>query len=200
MKKISMTILEYLLTLLVILTLNFFIPRMMPGDPFTFVSSEEGSAYTVYSEAEVLQLKAYYGLDKPLLEQYQDYLGNIAGGDFGYSIYFHETVLKLVGGRILYTLPIVLIALFLSCAVGCFLGCHSALKRNRFLDKIAYSSVMAFSQIPVFLIVIFLLFVFGGWLKWVPLSGATTVFADYDTVFAAIGDRVYHAFLPGSYA
>ncbi|NLV86089.1 MAG: ABC transporter permease [Clostridiales bacterium] len=196
MKTTTKKTLEYLLTLFVIITLNFFIPRIMPGDPFTFVSSEENSVNTVYSDEEVARLKEYYGLDKPLAEQYGNYLKNTIKGDFGYSIYFNDTVLNLIGGRIVYTLPIALASLVLSCVLGCLLGCVSAYHRNRFFDRSSYLLITVFSQIPSFIIGIFFLFTFAGKLGWFPLSGAMTIFATYDTPLAQIRDILHHAFLP----
>ena len=82
MRLLSKRLPEYLLTLLIIFTLNFLIPRIMPGDPFTFVSSGEDCANIVYTEEEVARLKAYYGLDKPIPEQLVNYLVNVLKGDF----------------------------------------------------------------------------------------------------------------------
>jgi peptide/nickel transport system permease protein len=196
MKKPRKLLGDYLITFLAIITLNFFIPRIMPGDPFTFVSSEEDSVATLYSEEEIARLRAYHGLDKPVLVQYRDYLFKLVQGDLGYSIYFHDPVLKLVLGRIGYTLPIVLVSLFLSCLLGCLLGCTSALRRNGLFDKIAYIVVTAFSQIPAFLVGIFLLFVLAGKLGWFPLSGAVTPFVEYGHWFEKLNDIVRHALLP----
>ncbi len=196
MKAVLKRVPEYLLTLLVIFTLNFLIPRIMPGDPFTFISSEENSVSTVYSEEEVARLKAYYGLDKPWTEQYVDYLGSVLRGDFGYSIYFNDTVLNLVGGRIPYTLSIAVSSLLLSCILGCILGCASANRRSGVFDKVTYFFVTIFSQIPSFLIGIFFLFFVAGKLKLFPLSGAMTIFANYSSGFEQFKDVLYHAFLP----
>lgn len=187
---------EYLITLFAIITLNFFIPRIMPGDPFTFVSSEENSVSTVYTDEEVARLKAYYGLDKPLPEQYLNYLGNTLRGDFGYSIYFNDTVLNLVGGRIVYTLPIAISSLLLSCLLGCLIGCMSAYKRSGIFDRVSYALITIFSQIPSFLIGVLFLFFLAGKLGWFPLSGAMKAFATYESGFEKLRDILYHAFLP----
>ena len=196
MRNAGKRIPEYLLTLLIIITLNFFIPRMMPGDPFTFVSSEENSSSAVYSKTEIIRLKEYYGLDRSLPEQYARYLLCTLRGDFGYSIYYHDTVLRLVGGRVVYTLPIALTALILSCAIGCVLGCISAYRRNGGFDKVAYAVITVFSQIPAFLVGVFFLFFFAGKFGWFPLSGAMKVFATYETPLNRVRDILHHAFLP----
>ena len=73
--------LKYFLTFFCIITLNFFLPRIMPGDPFYFLSSEQGEITITYSQEEIQRQKAYYGLDVPVLTQYGRYLKNIIKGD-----------------------------------------------------------------------------------------------------------------------
>lgn len=196
MRLLSKRLPEYLLTLLIIFTLNFLIPRIMPGDPFTFVSSGEDCANIVYTEEEVARLKAYYGLDKPIPEQFVNYLVNVLKGDFGYSIYFHEPVLSLMGRRLPYTLSIAGISLLLSCVIGCIIGCKSAFHRNKMLDRISYASLTVFSQVPSFLIGIVLLFFLAGKLQWFPLAGAMKVFAEYKNGWEKFTDIASHAMLP----
>lgn len=196
MKKISQKTAEYLITFFCIITLNFFIPRLMPGDPFTFLSSEEGSVIVTYSQEQIERYKSYYGLDKPVLEQYMNYMMKLFRGDIGYSIYFNESVVKLIVNRAVWTIPIVFVSIILSCFAGTVLGCLSAWYRNGYIDKILYFIMITFSEIPSFLVGVFFLFVLAAKLGWFPLSGGMSVFTQYDTPFLKILDIVYHAFLP----
>ena len=87
---------EYLVTFFCILTLNFFLPRFMPGDPFTFLSSGVDEVTINYSAEQLEKYKEYYGLDKSLISQYATYIGNLLHGYIGYSIYYNEDVLVIV--------------------------------------------------------------------------------------------------------
>ena len=79
--------LEYLLTFVVIISLNFALPRAMPGDPFLHHSGEVDELITFYSKEQIEYYHEYYGLDKPLPEQYFTYLKELAAGDLGFSYY-----------------------------------------------------------------------------------------------------------------
>ena len=82
-----------LATFAVIYVCNFFIPRLMPGDPLQYSSSVSGEDMTVAYNAEQLeQLRAYYGLDQPLLTQFGRTLAANLRGDLGQSIHYKQPV------------------------------------------------------------------------------------------------------------
>ena len=107
MRRILIKASEYLITFLIIITLNFFIPRLMPEDPFTFLSSSEGQITITYSEEQIAKYKAYYGLDKPIHMQYVSYISNLIKGNIGYSIHYNDSVINIIGKRMLWTVSIV---------------------------------------------------------------------------------------------
>lgn len=187
---------EYGMTLFLILTFNFLIPRMMPGDPFTFLSSGEGETNITYSQQEIEQYKAYYGLDQPLFKQYVDYLTHLLRGNIGYSIYYHDQVLDIIGTRVLWTLSIVMAAILISFLIGTLLGSLSAWYRDRRLDQILYAAMIPLSEIPPFLIGVFFLFILAAQLGWFPISGGMTTFAVYGSPVERWADLVHHAILP----
>ena len=197
MKKIfCKKLIEYIITFLCIITLNFIIPRLMPGDPFTFLSSEEGDVIVNYSDEQIEKYKEYYGLNKSIVHQYKDYIVNMVKGNIGYSIYYNEDVLKLIISRAVWTIPIVLISIILSCLIGIFLGSISAWYNNSYIDKILYFIMIIFSEIPAFLIGVLFLFILAAKLDLFPLSGAVSVFESYDSYFSKVKDVVNHGFLP----
>lgn len=189
-------IVEYIIVFFVIISFNFFIPRLMPGDPFTFMSSDEGSVHSSYTDEQIEKYKAYYGLDKPLWEQYKDYICNLFRGDLGYSIYYNEAVSSIILKRVVWTIGIVVISIILSSLLGIFVGAFSAWHRNSSIDKVIYSIMIVFSEIPSFLIAMLLLFGLAAGMGWFPLSGGITVFGEYGNVFEKIKDIVHHGFLP----
>lgn len=189
-------LLEYCLVFLLILVLNFFIPRLMPGDPFTFLSSDDGSADLSYNAAQIDQYKIYYGMDKPLHKQFSHYIANLVRGDLGYSLYYNAPVRAMIFQRAKWTLGISLISLVCSTLLGTLLGSLSAWHRRSIIDKGLYPLMIMISEIPSFLVAILLLFLVAAKSKFFPLSGGMTVFAHYDHPLDQVFDLVRHGFLP----
>jgi peptide/nickel transport system permease protein len=187
---------DYILAFLIIVTLNFFLPRLMPGDPFTFLSANAGEIMVTYSEEQINRYKAYYGLDQPLFRQYLSYLSSLFRGNIGYSIYYNENVMRIVMDRARWTLAIVTAALILSSLMGTILGCFSAWFRNGPCDKVLYSVMIMGVEIPPFLTGTVLLFCGGAWLGWFPLSGGMSVFTAFGSPLDRAGDLLHHAALP----
>jgi len=187
---------HYLLILLVIICVNFFLPRLMPGDPFLYLSVEDGNVAAVFSQEQIDHYKAYYGLDRPLHIQFWDYITGLLRGDLGYSIYYNTSVAEMIAARIPWTVFIVLASLFLSSFTGIAMGTISAWHREKPADKLMYTFMIVVSEIPAFLLGVLLLFTFAAQLKWFPLSGGGTIFASFDSVWSQVGDILHHAALP----
>ncbi len=190
-------IIRFALTLLVILALNFLLPRMMPGDPFSTMSSDvAGEDVVVMTEAQREYYFHYYGLDLPLHEQFTRYLSNLARGDLGESIYYKMPVTGVILLHLPWTILIVLGATVISTAIGVVLGTISARNRKKGSDRLMMSGLIAFSEIPPFLLGLLLLLIFCVQFRLFPLAGAMTPFAHYDSILDQVGDIAYHAFLP----
>lgn len=189
-------IFEYFIVFFIIISLNFLLPKLMPGDPFTFLSSDEGSITTTYTEEQIEKYKEYYGLDKPMSKQYKDYLKNLCKGDLGYSIYFNDKVSSIIFRRIIWTMGIVIISIIVSSFLGVTLGAFSAWHRKKMVDKVIYYIMIVVSEIPSFLIGTLLLFFLAAGTGLFPLSGSITIFASYKNTFQYIMDIIHHGFLP----
>lgn len=189
-------ILEYLLTVWVIVTLNFALPRVMPGDPFLFLGAEQGDEIAQFSQAQQDYYRSQYGLDRPLTVQYATYLGRLLKGDLGYSIYYNQGVTSILLRRLPWTLLLVTTAVGLSTLAGCLLGSLSAYYQGRRTDRWLYPAMITVSEIPAFLLGLVLLFTLAAGLKLFPLSGAMTHFAAYDGPWDIAMDIVRHAALP----
>lgn len=187
---------EYIITFICVITLNFFIPRLMPGDPFTFISSDENDVTVTYTDDQINKYKEYYGLDDPIHIQYINYIKNTFKGNFGYSIYYNDDVTNIIKERIRWTISLVIISLVISSAFGTLLGSISAWNRNKITDQVLYFISIFFSEIPSFLIGLLFLFIFAAKLKWFPLSGGISNFANYNSEFSKLLDIVHHAVLP----
>lgn len=185
------------LTLFVILAINFFLPRMMPGDPFSTTSEDDaGDEVIIMTEEQRLYYMNYYGLDRPLHEQFLVYMKNLMKGDLGRSIYYKMPVSDVIMLHLPWTMLIVLGSTVISTISGVVLGTLSAKNRKKGSDRIMMTGMIAFAEIPSFLLGLILLLVFSVHLRLFPLAGAITPFADYNGPAAQLWDILYHAFLP----
>lgn len=180
----------------VAITINFLLPRLMPGDGLSMFHADAESMGLSLSEDQVAQLNAFYGFDKPLWQQYLHSIAGIFTGDMGMSIIYKRSVLSVIRGGIVWTVSIVSISTVLSAILGTVLGCASAWKHNRLFDKYLYAFMNAFSEIPSFVIGFLLLYFIAGRWQLLPLSGGRNAFATYQSVGESIKDVIAHAVLP----
>lgn len=187
---------EYALTLWVVLTLNFVLPQLMPGDPFLQLSAETDQDVAVFSEEQRQYYLHYYGLDRPLLEQYVAYFANLARGRLGFSLYYNAEVSVMLVRRLGWTLLLVSLAVLFSSVIGIVLGSLSAWYRGTWVDHGLFTGLLLLSEIPAFLLGLIFLFVLAAWAGWFPLSGAFRHFARYPNSVMKILDIAHHACLP----
>lgn len=178
---------------LIIYLFNFFIPRLMPGDPFTYTSSASDTT-VVLSKEQREKFMAYYGLDKPLINQLADTIQKNLTGDLGQSIYYKRPVKDIIQERLPWSLLIMGGSLMISLVVGCALAIVSI--RNKKADRFIYTLESIIAEIPPFLLGIMLLFLIAANITWIPLSGSMTAFASYASFVEKIKDIALHALLP----
>ena len=123
----------YAVTLFLAVTLNFFLPHAMPGDPLALIA---GNAVRQMSEEQKAVLRAAYGLDRPLVEQYFLYLGRLARGDLGQSYRYSGglSVIEVLAERFVWTFSLVAISLILATLGGIFLGSWAAWRHGSLRD------------------------------------------------------------------
>ena len=190
-------VIQYATVLFIILVLNFFLPRMMPGDPFLILSADtENEIVSVLTEEQREYFKSYYGLDRPVHEQFMSYLGSLARGDLGNSIYYKVPVIEAIWLRLPWTALIVVGATIISAIAGILLGLFSARNREKAGDKFLLLGLISFAEIPSFLLGLIILLAFAVRLKIFPLAGAITPFAQYSGPLDMALDIGYHAALP----
>lgn len=178
----------------VIYLVNFFIPQLMPGDPFSYSTTVSGVDGVAYSQEQIAQLQAYYGLDKPVGEQLLDSITRNIQGNFGQSIHYKRDVSEILGERLPWSLLLMGTTLVLSLVGGSALALWSV--RRKKADGILYPIFSALGEIPPFLIGILLLFTIAANSDIFPLSGAYTAFATYYSYGAYYYDVFIHAVLP----
>lgn len=174
---------------------NFSIPRLMPGDPFSYTSSVSGEDITMeFSEEQRIMMEKYYGLDKPFGEQFIETIKKNIKGDLGISIHYKREVSEILKERIPWTLYIMGTTLIISLIIGSFLALI-CVRSNRF-DKVIYGILSVITEIPPFLIGIILLFFIAAQVKFIPLSGAVTSFKEYKNTLQWVYDIFIHSLLP----
>lgn len=151
-------------TLLLIITIAFFMIRVAPGGPF--------SLERPLPEQIMQNLLAIYNLDKPLGVQYLLYLQNLLQGNFGPSFFYPG---RTVSDIILTGLPISiqngLLAIFIAVFLGTVLGSIAALKQNQATDYAVMTGAMVGITIPNFVVAPVLSLIFGVYLSWLPTGG-----------------------------
>lgn len=185
----------YLLTFWVVLTLNFLIPRLMPGDPLLALV-DPNSANFLYDEIARQELAAYYGLDRPLIEQYFNYLTQLAQGNLGRSIVLNEPVADLIAAHLPWTLLLTIPSLLLASIIALAMGTHTGWVRGSWQDRTLLAIFLGLWNMPVFFLGLILLLLFGVQWEIFPISGALTRFKDYGSWLAWAADVAYHLVLP----
>jgi len=186
-------LLNYLVALLIILTLNFLLPRMMPGDPLQAIHG--GEMLVEMTPDRQAELVRRYAMDQPLLLQFAHYLGRLAAGDLGRSYYYAVPVGEVILGALPWTLLLAGSALVLSSVLGIVLGIEAGWRRDRPADRALVGFAGALQGFPDFVIGALLLIFFGAGLAWFPVSGALTPYAGY-TGAALAADVARHLALP----
>jgi peptide/nickel transport system permease protein len=187
------SLITYLVALLIILTLNFFLPRMMPGDPLMAIYGDE--ALVQMSPQLQEELIKRFALDQSLGEQFISYWAALLRGDLGYSYYYNAPVTEVILGRLPWTLLLVGLALLLSTFLGILIGIESGWRRGGRFDSGMLSGMVALSGFPDFFLGILLLLLFAVNMELLPLFGVTDVYSGLSG-FTLILDIGKHLILP----
>ncbi len=150
--------------LLGVITLVFFLARVIPGDPCRAALGEKAT------DAICDAFNVRYGLDRPLPVQYVGYLGQVLTGDLGSSIRFNRTVADMLVERLPVTLELTIYALLFATIVGIFLGRASAIRRNSPADVATMVIANLGVSIPVFVLGLLLAYLFAVVLKGSPIA------------------------------
>ncbi|CAI9401105.1 MULTISPECIES: ABC transporter permease [Aestuariimicrobium] len=187
----------FVVTLWVALTVNFFVPRLMPGNPAEAMMAR----YKGRVNPEALKaLEVAFGLDtqKPLLVQYVEYLGNTLTGHFGISLTFFPTqVGKVVLQALPWTLGLVGLTTVIAFVVGTLIGTIGGWRRNGIVDSILPPVFVITSALPYFWVGLILILVFSlGTNGALPNDGGYDPILDAGWNGAFIVDVLKHAVLP----
>lgn len=152
-------------TLFGVAVIIFVLLRVVPGDPIAMMIPPGAS------EADIIRLRAQYGLDQPILQQFATWLGQLAGGDFGRSISVRQSVFGLLLARLPATIELVLLAAMIAIGLGVATALAGILLRGRRAEWAVDGGIGVLLAIPDFLWALILLLLFGVLLPWLPISG-----------------------------
>ena len=188
----------FALTLWVAVTLNFLLPRMMPGNPaVAMIAKFKGGV----SPQALKTLETQFGVNthQSIVSEYFSYLGNITTGKFGTSLSeYPASVAHIVLNAIPWTLGLVGITTILAFILGTVIGIIGAWRRGGLLDSIMPPTFVITSVIPYFWLGLVLILVFGVQLKWLPYINSYDYTLTPSFSLAFIGNVIQHAILPAA--
>lgn len=169
--------------MLLVAVFVFMLLRLTPGDPAAIIAGDYAN------DAQIAEIRAKLGLDKPLPVQFMVWLGNMFQGDFGESFFYKKQVGELIAARLEPTLSLSLLTIILTVCIAVPLGTLAAYRQGSWLDRgIMGFSVLGFS-LPVFVIGYMLIYLFSIKLGWLPVQG-------YQRIADGVGGWLLRLILP----
>jgi peptide/nickel transport system permease protein len=195
MRFLARRLLFYLLALYAAITLNFLLPRLMPGSPLDGLILRYGDA--IRNNPDMLkQLEASLGSEDPIWIAYPKYLANIFTGNFGISTANQVPVTEVIRNTLPWSIFLVGIGFLLSFAIGTFLGMVAAWRRGGFVDTVGTPTLMALLSFPAFFLSLLAVYFLGFRLGWFPSQHAYSTEAVPTWSWHFATDAFRHAQLP----
>lgn len=191
MKQYIKNICLALVCFLIVVALNFLLPRLLPGNPIAYLTGFAEEDMTV-AQQEFYE-KALH-LNESGIVQFGYYLKSLIDGTLGYSFKKDAAVSALILERLGDTLQITLPSVILSTLIGLVWGLHNGYKKDSLPDRLSTSALIVVNTIPTFLIGLVLIILFCFRMRWLPYTGLSS--ADPGTDLPWLLDRVKHLVLP----
>src|SRR5919108_1025066 len=186
----------FVITLWATLTINFILPRIMPGSPAQAMLVRYHGRV---SPQTIKAIEVAFGLNphESIFQQYFEYLGNTVTGNFGTSVTFFPTpVGDVIKQSLPWTLGLVGMATVIAFLIGTLIGILSAWRRGGIFDSVLTPVFVVVSAFPYFWLGLLLLLVFALTLGWFPLGFAYDLTDSINLSWSFVGQVVYHGFLP----
>lgn len=203
MRHLIHRIIFYAMAAWAAITINFFIPRLAPGNPAEILINNLQNRGGHPDAAYLNAMKTAFGVtNDPLWVQYGTYIVNLFHGNFGVSsLAYPDSVSTVVGRDLLWTVGLGLVAVVISFGLGCLIGIILAWRRGKFLDSFMVPFMNFVAAIPYFWMALLVLYIFGFTLHWFPISGGYDIL-NFDLVPGwnpdFIMNVVQHAILPAT--
>jgi peptide/nickel transport system permease protein len=178
------------------ITLNFLLPRLMPGSPLEAIISNYGQA--IQNNPGIIQhLKESLGsVDEPIWQAYPHYLGHIVTGDFGISVAKQVPVGQIIGSTLPWSIFLVGVGFICSFLVGTTLGMFAAWRRGGFVDNVLTPVLMTLQSFPAFFLSLLAVYFLGLKLGWFPIQHAYSNDVTIGLNWHFLSDAFRHAQLP----
>ncbi|MGM0592178.1 MAG: ABC transporter permease [Halobacteriota archaeon] len=158
-------LLSFVVMLFALITIIFFLFRVMPGDPTAMLVSGQ------FSEEARQSMLENFGLTRPLHEQYLIFIGNVLRGEFGISFFYKEPVLEVILPRLANTLVLMVPALTLVMLNAYVTGSYLGWNKGSLAERVGTYVPLSFRALPHFVLGLFLLMIFSYTLGWLPTGG-----------------------------
>lgn len=168
-KAVLKRILQIIPTLLVVVTLTFFITRLLPGDPVSAMVTDSAN------QELMDRLREEMGLNEPYWKQYINYLGDMLSGNFGDSYYYNRPAMEIIAERLPNTLAISLTSLAFAAIIGLALGIAAALRQYSWLDYVITVITLLGVSVPIFWFALMLVLLFNVNLGILPSFGMGSI-------------------------
>jgi peptide/nickel transport system permease protein len=190
-RYLAARLVQSLIVVFLVTAISFFLIRLAPGDPFSFVGD-----FTMNDTVRD-RLRAQFGYDRPMVEQFLLFLGNVARGRLGYSHSMHRYVGDVIAEVLPRTLLLMGVALAASFLLGIAVGVLQAVRRGSWVDRSASSLLLFFYSIPDFWLALMALLAFAYWIPIFPTGGMIDqVMHDYLSLGGRVRDVLAHLVLP----
>ena len=188
-KFVLTRLLTFLPTFFGVTLISFAFIRVLPGDPIIVMAGERGM-----SEERYAALMEQFGFDKPMLQQYWEYLWGVLHGDLGNSFVTKRPVWDEFFTLFPATLELSICAMIFAVALGLPAGVIAAVNRGKFFDRTLMTTALIGYSMPIFWWALLLIIVFSGNLGWTPVSGRISLLYYFDDV---TGFMLIDSFLSG---
>lgn len=192
-------VVRFVFLFLVVVVVNFLLPRLLPGSPLAGAAGESTVAFL--PAAARAELRRTYAIDRPLSGQFLAYLDGLRRGDLGRSMATHRPVTQMIGERLPWTLLLVGAAVLVSAVLGGTLGTVAAWRPQGAVARLLGPLVIGLGALPEFLVAMALIVLLGVGLRLFPVGGATTPFlvtSGLSGWVVAARDLLWHGALPGA--
>ena len=174
-KKLANYLIRAVILLFVIVSLNFFLVRAMPGDPMMHILGEDEYFSLLHQYPEVLEdVRSDYGLNGSIFLQYAKYVYNVVTMRFGHSYIDGQDVISVVLFRLQWTLTLSVISIVISALIGGALGVLAGYFKGRKVDSILTFFALLLDTIPANCLALIALVVFAFRLRWFPIGGMSS--------------------------
>lgn len=189
-RLVAVRLLHAIVVLFIVTTIAFFLLHLAPGDPLSFENSN------IPQEVRN-RMRAAFGYDRPLPEQYSRYVASVATGNLGYSHMLRVPVREALAAAVPRTLLLMGLALVLAFTLGIRLGVYEALHRHTRRARLANAASLLVYSVPAFWLAMMVLLLFAYWIPILPAGGMVDpVMHDYLSPARRLWDRLRHIILP----